>query len=101
MARVGGAPHAGCKFSGLLNQAGPAWSLDDLRPYAEHVLDCFGPARLLWGSDWPPLRLAAAYDVWGEVSNQLLAGLSAAERAEVFGGTARRIYRLGERRGRA
>ena len=52
-------PHVTCKFSGLLNQTGPQWTLDDLKPYAAHVLDSFGPGRLMWGSDWPPLRLAA------------------------------------------
>ena len=48
----------------------------------------------MWGSDWPPLRLAAEYDRWLEVSNALLQSLSAADRVCLFGGTARQVYRL-------
>ena len=94
MRRAAATPNVTCKFSGLLNQAGPQWTIDDLRPYAEHVLNVFGPDRLLWGSDWPPLRLAAEYDRWWDVSNELLRDLSAADRSRVFGGTAQRVYRL-------
>lgn len=87
-------PHVSCKFSGLLNQAEPNWNLDDLRPYAAHVLDIFGPDRLLWGSDWPPLRLAAEYERWWDMSQELLKTVSDADRALIFGGTAHRVYRL-------
>ncbi|MFO1349802.1 MAG: amidohydrolase family protein [Gammaproteobacteria bacterium] len=87
-------PQVNCKFSGLLNRAAPGWAMADLKPYADHVLDCFGPGRLLWGSDWPPLRLAGDYANWWAVSQELLAGLSAADRACVLGNTARRVYRL-------
>jgi L-fuconolactonase len=92
--RLAALPNVACKFSGLLNQAAPGARAEALRPYAEHVIDCFGPSRLLWGSDWPPLRLAAEYAVWWEVAAELLAGLSAAERAQVMGLTAQRVYRL-------
>jgi L-fuconolactonase len=83
-----------CKFSGLLNCAGPEAGAAELRPYADHVLSSFGPARLMWASDWPPLDLAADYATWRRVSLDLLAGLSAGERAAVLGGNAERIYRL-------
>ncbi len=83
-----------CKFSGLLNQAGVGWTLDQLRPYANHVLECFGPERLLWGSDWPPARLTAEYDVWWRVAHELLSHLPAGAQADIFGGNASRIYRL-------
>jgi L-fuconolactonase len=51
-------PNVTCKLSGLLTEAVPDWTADDLRPYAEHVLACFGPDRVLWGSDWPVVNLA-------------------------------------------
>ncbi|CAM5252309.1 L-fuconolactonase OS=Streptomyces griseomycini OX=66895 GN=FHS37_006053 PE=3 SV=1 [Streptomyces griseomycini] len=55
-------PNTVCKLSGLVTEADPAsWRTDDLRPYADVVLDAFGPGRLMFGSDWPVCTLAAAY----------------------------------------
>ncbi len=85
-----------CKLSGLVTEAAPGWTVADLRPYAAHVLDAFGPARVMWGSDWPVCRLRAAYGDWLAAARMLTAGLDAEDRAAVFGGTARRFYRLAE-----
>lgn len=87
-------PNVACKFSGLMNCAAPGAGADDLRPYAAHVLRCFGADRLIWASDWPPLELAAHYADWRSISLELLGGLTAAEQAAVFGGNAERLYRL-------
>jgi L-fuconolactonase len=84
-----------CKLSGMVTEADwAAWTVDDLRPYAEVVLDAFGPERVLFGSDWPVCLLAASYAEVIEAADLLVAGLSAAEREQVLGGTARRIYGL-------
>jgi len=87
-----------CKLSGLVTEAGPDWQLGDLRPAVDHVLKCFGPQRLLWGSDWPVLNLAGDYEQWLKASETLLADLSADDKAAIFGGNAARIYLA--RRGR-
>jgi L-fuconolactonase len=60
------AKHAGvfCKQSGLVTEAGPDWTPDDLRPYVDHVLKSFGPDRVLFGSDWPVVNLASDYSQW-------------------------------------
>lgn len=89
-------PNVVCKFSGLLNQAKAGWSLKGIRPYADHVLNCFGAERLLWGSDWPPARLTAEYDVGWQVAHELLSHLPAAAQDKIFGANATRIYRLGD-----
>ncbi|HTO61432.1 MAG TPA: amidohydrolase family protein [Bradyrhizobium sp.] len=81
-----------CKLSGLVTEAGPDWQLAQLRPAVDHVLNCFGPRRLLWGSDWPVLNLAGDYERWLEASETLLADLSPDEKAAIFGGNAARIY---------
>ena len=81
-----------CKLSGLVTEAKPDWQVDDLRGAVDHVLDCFGPPRMLWGSDWPVVDLAGGYTKWLAASETLLADLSPDERASVFGGTAARIY---------
>ena len=69
-------------------------AVDRLRPVLDALLGWFGPDRLMWGSDWPVLTLAAGYDDWGAVTDTLLAPLSTDERAHVLHGTARRFYGL-------
>ena len=88
-------PNVVCKLSGLVTEADPAtWTPDALRPYVEHLLVCFGPDRLLFGSDWPVVDLAASYQRWLQTALDFLAPLPACERAAVFSGNARRVYRL-------
>ncbi len=84
-----------CKLSGMVTEADHArWTVDDLRPYADTVLDAFGPARVMFGSDWPVCLLAASYETVAEAAAQLTSGLSKDEREDVFGGAAARAYRL-------
>ncbi|MFD4529347.1 amidohydrolase family protein [Streptomyces sp. NPDC058470] len=88
-------PNTVCKLSGMVTEADPAkWTPDDLRPYANTVLDAFGPHRLMFGSDWPVCVLAATYDQVADAARELTAGLSADEREQVFTDTATRVYRL-------
>jgi len=50
-----------CKLSGMVTEIGrPHWTVADLRPYVEVVLEAFGPERVLFGSDWPVCWLPAA-----------------------------------------
>jgi L-fuconolactonase len=55
-----------CKVSGMVTEASANWQLEDFRPYVDHVARCFGPDRLMFGSDWPVCTLAASY---AEVAN--------------------------------
>jgi L-fuconolactonase len=92
LAAVAAHPTTTCKLSGLVTEAGSGWSVAALRPVADHVLECFGPARVLWGSDWPVVTLAAGYRSWFDAAGELTTHLDAARRAAVFGGNARRVY---------
>ncbi|GAA0675329.1 L-fuconolactonase [Sphingomonas insulae] len=94
LAALGRLPNVACKLSGLVTEAEPGWAVDDLRPYAEHVLDVFGSSRTLWGSDWPVLLLAGSYAEWARASDDLLSSLDADDRACVLGDTARNVYRI-------
>ena len=94
MSRLASETSAFCKFSALVTEADPDWTTEDLAPYAAHVLDAFGPARVMWGSDWPVCRLRCEYSTWRATAETLTAGLSADDRARVFGGTAAEFYRL-------
>lgn len=88
-------PNTVCKLSGMATEADPGkWTVDDLRPYADTVLEAFGPGRLMFGSDWPVCTLAATYDQVDESTRELTAGLGDDERDQVFEGTATRVYRL-------
>ncbi|MDO0909933.1 amidohydrolase family protein [Streptomyces sp. DT2A-34] len=81
-----------CKLSGMVTEADLAsWRVDDLRPYADVVLDAFGPDRLMFGSDWPVCTLAASY---GQVvaTTRELTGES--DQQQIFGATATRVYDL-------
>lgn len=89
-----------CKLSGLMNCAAPGAGADALAAYAGHVLACFGPQRVLWASDWPPLKLAGDYGRWCGLSGALLADLPEADRSAVMGGNAERVYRLSSLPGR-
>jgi L-fuconolactonase len=95
MASIARETGACCKLSGLVTEAAPGWTVEALRPYAEHVLDVFGPERVMWGSDWPVCRLRAEYADWRAAAETLCSGLDAAGRDAVFGGTAARFYGIG------
>lgn len=88
-------PNVFCKLSGLVTEADPAgWSVADLRPFVEVVLDAFGPARVMFGSDWPVCLLAASYAEVVEAAEALTSALSGTERQDLFAGTASRAYKL-------
>lgn len=82
------------KLSGLVTEAGEGWGIDDLRPFSDHVLQVFGPQRVMWGSDWPVCRLQAEYADWLTTAQALTLQLTDAEREDVFGRTAARFYQL-------
>jgi len=89
--------HVWCKLSGMVTEADwSTWRADDLRPYVLEALRVFGPARCLFGSDWPVCLLAASYGAVRAGLLQCLDGLSAAELDRIFGGNAIEVYRLAE-----
>jgi L-fuconolactonase len=94
IARLAELPQVCCKLSGLVTEAGADWDIERLRPYVDHLLACFGPQRLIWGSDWPVLNLAADYARWLAACTTLLDGLSDADWRAVFGLNAQRFYRI-------
>ena len=84
-----------CKLSGMVTEAAwSGWTPAQLRPYVETVLEAFGPARTMFGSDWPVCLVATAYERWHETVQGFVAALSPDEQAQVFGETARRAYQL-------
>ncbi|PSC03932.1 amidohydrolase [Alsobacter soli] len=95
MARIARETDAKCKLSGLVTEASANWSAESLQPYVDHLLEVFGPGRLIWGSDWPVCTLASSYQRWVDATEELLTSCSAGERLAIFGGNAASFYRLG------
>jgi len=94
MARIANETQAMCKLSGLLTEAGPRPAPGAVRRWAEYVLQTFGADRVVWGSDWPVLELAAPYAMWWATSRQLVERLDEKGQAAVMGGNAARLYGL-------
>jgi len=93
---LAGLPNVVCKVSGLVTEAGTA-ALDIERfvPTISHLLATFGPKRLLFGSDWPVVKLASPYPTWLSMARRLLSHLPSADQAAIFNDNAGRVYRLG------
>jgi len=88
-------PNVSCKVSGLVTEAGPDWRPAQIAPYIDHLLDRFGPGRLIFGSDWPVCTLAASYgDVIALARDALASRLGPAELNAVFAANAAAAYRL-------
>ena len=94
MARIADETAAVVKFSALITEADADWTVDDLRPYVDHVFAAFGPERVMWGSDWPVCRLRGEYAGWRAAALELTSGLTDVDRALVYGGTAAGFYGL-------
>lgn len=97
MAALAALPQVHCKLSGLLTEAGVHANASALEPYVAHLFASFGPGRLIWGSDWPVLNLAAEYPDWLAMAHALCQaqpGMDETHMAAIFGGNARRLYGL-------
>jgi predicted TIM-barrel fold metal-dependent hydrolase len=95
MAEIAERPNVVVKISGVVAYADPAnWTLDDIRPYVEHAIACFGWNRVVWGSDWPVCTLSASLSTWVAATRAILEGCSADERRKLLEGNARRVWRL-------
>jgi L-fuconolactonase len=83
-----------CKLSGLATESAPGWTALTLKPYVDHLLEHFGPGRLMWGSDWPVLNLNGDYARWHDTAKILTDRLSETDKHALFGDNAQVFYRL-------
>ena len=102
MVRLAALPNVVVKLSGLLTEAAPDQrTVEALTPWLRHALDTFGPARSMFGSDWPVLNLAGGFERWKGMMFDVLTDLTADEAAAVWSGTAEATYLSRTRRGTA
>ena len=88
-------PNVICKLSGLMAYCAPGTSsLETIEPYVDHALNCFGPNRIVWGSDWPVVNLAKGLPEWIAVTRKILGKLSADEASSIAYGTAQTVYKV-------
>lgn len=88
-------PNVFCKVSGIVAYADLVnWKPDDLRPFVDHVIECFGWDRVMFGSDWPVCTLAASYTRWVEALTSLTNGAGKNNQAKLFRDNAIKVYRL-------
>ena len=88
-------PNVFCKISGLVAYADPNnWTAEDLRPYIDHAIECFGWDRVMFGSDWPVCTLSASYEQWVEALSSLTRGAGETNQRKLFHENATRVYRL-------
>lgn len=96
IARVAACERVLVKWSAMFENAGRAMSADEIRPWFEWCLACFGPTRVMWGSNWPVCFApdsGARLAQWIDASAAVAGELSADEQAAILGGTAQRLYR--------
>jgi predicted TIM-barrel fold metal-dependent hydrolase len=85
-------PNVAAKVSGIVAYAGADWTVADLRPYVEHIIESFGWDRVVWGSDHPVVTLTGSLTRWVEATREIVRGASADEQARLWHGNAERIY---------
>ncbi|GAA4137635.1 amidohydrolase family protein [Sphingobacterium kyonggiense] len=84
-----------CKISGLATEADwKHWKLDDFSIYIEHVIQCFGKDRVLFGSDWPVCLLAGTYEDSIRIVEDKLADFNQDELNGFWGDNAVKFYGL-------
>ena len=95
IARLAQFPNIVCKISGLVAYADPQkWTAEDLRPYIEHVIACFGWDRVMFGSDWPVCTLSASYTQWVAALCSIVQPAGEADQDKLFYENAVRVYHL-------
>jgi L-fuconolactonase len=88
-------PNVCAKVSGLVTEADwQTWKPEDIRPYLDVAFECFGPSRLMIGSDWPVCTVAASYAQVVNLVKDYMSRHTAEEREAVLGGNAAKFWRL-------
>lgn len=94
MEAIAALPNVVCKVSGILANVAPDWTVDQIRPYVEFVIETFGWDRVVWGSDHPVVTFFADLTRWVHASRQIVQDASPDEQAKLFHRNAQRIYRV-------
>lgn len=84
-----------CKLSGMVTEARwQEWKPDDFGPYLDVVLNAFGPARLMIGSDWPVCTVAGTYSRTMSLVRDYIKQLTSSEQEGILGANCARFYQV-------
>jgi predicted TIM-barrel fold metal-dependent hydrolase len=88
-------PNLACKISGVAAYCDPQRvTVDAIRPFVEHCLECFGWERVIFGGDWPVCNITSSLGRWVEIIREIVSKESVANQERLFSKNAERIYRL-------
>jgi predicted TIM-barrel fold metal-dependent hydrolase len=95
MTEIAKRPNIVGKLSGIVAYTDTeTWTVDSLRPYAEHTIGAFGFDRMIWGSDWPVCTLGGSLSTWVGATHALLDGASKEEKHALLAGNAIKLWNL-------
>jgi L-fuconolactonase len=98
--RLAALPNVACKLSGLTSEAERATCTPaHLVSYLRYAVSVFGPARCMFGSDWPVASLTTTYRGWLDTVREAVADLAALDRNRIMIRTAEKVYGLDDVRG--
>lgn len=92
---LSGFPNVACKISGITAYCAPGKAtLETLKPYIEHCIECFGWDRVVWGSDWPVCNINSSIRDWMAVSKAVVVHEDLGNQEKLFRANADRLYGL-------
>jgi L-fuconolactonase len=88
-------PNVSCKISGVVTEADHrAWTYDEVAPYIERAIECFGFDRAMFAGDWPVSELATGYENWVSTLDRVLSKVPRSELEKLYRNNAIRAYRV-------
>lgn len=96
MKEIANYPGIMCKLSGMVPEKENApWTVEQIAPYAEVIIEAFGVERIMFGSDWPIcLKSATPQQVLDLFESILPMSLTNQDRKAVYGENAACFYQL-------
>lgn len=92
--RMAKLPNVNAKVSGIVAYSGTDWTVETIRPYVEHVIECFGWDRVVWGSDHPVVTETGSLTRWVEATREIIKSASPDDQAKLLHRNAERIYKV-------
>jgi L-fuconolactonase len=96
VAKLGGLamPDNGFGWNGRARPPGSDEFVAAQAPYYLHMIECFGPSRCMFESNFPVDKLSLSYHVLWNGLKKIARDFSEDEKEALFRGTATRVYRL-------
>ena len=92
---LAGFPNVACKISGITAYCAPGTAtIQTLKPYIEHCIECFGWDRVVWGTDWPVCNINSSISEWTAISKAAVAHEEPSNQEKLFRTNALRLYGL-------